>query len=146
MLVPGVLAALGFNHRPLTYPVFEDTSRALGVEVLRADTPTPGMYFVQRGKPFIGLSTRLSGVQLWYVAWHEMAHHLLHAPGLRCFSPRSVSKAEAEADDIALCAVIDDETLYRIIAFGELHDFPQKMMKARMKILERRIYFERYRM
>jgi hypothetical protein len=64
----------------------------------------------------------------------------LHAPGLRCFCPGSVSKAEAEADALALSSVIDEPKLYRIIAEGELHDFPQKMVNARMKIAEQRLF------
>ncbi|HEX8773745.1 MAG TPA: ImmA/IrrE family metallo-endopeptidase [Pyrinomonadaceae bacterium] len=135
--IPKILLALGWNKRLLNFSDFEALCEHLGIAILRENTKTPGMYFVRDDKPYIGLSTKLSGVQLWFTAWHEMAHHLLHAPGLRCFSPGSVSKAEAEAEAIAICALIDENTLYRIIRYGELHDFPRKLLMKRLRILER---------
>lgn len=136
MHIPQLLRELGWNQRPLAYSDFEALCAHLGVEVLRAATATPGMYFVRAGRPFIGLSSKLSGVGLWCVAWHEMAHHLLHAPGLRCYSPSSVSKAEAEAELIALCAILDEETLTRLLAHGELHDYPRDLLNKRLRLLE----------
>lgn len=134
MNVPHVLSELGWNRRPLTYADFEALCAALGVEVLLKNVATPGMYFVRERRPFIGLSMRLSGVRLWLTAWHEMTHHLLHAPGLRCFSPSSISKAEAEANRIAVVAALDEETLFRIMARGELHDYPHRVVRERIKI------------
>lgn len=135
--IPQILLALGWNRRLLTFSDFENLCEHLGVNILRENTKTPGMYFVRDGEPYIGLSTRLTGVQLWFTAWHEMAHHLLHAPGLRCFSAGSVSKLEAEAEAVAICALIDENTLYRILRHGELHDFPTEWLKKRLKVLER---------
>lgn len=135
--VPHILTLLGFNKRPLTFEDFEGACDQLGVKIQRANILTPGMYFVCRDVPIITLSSKLQGVRLWLVAWHELAHHLLHAPGLRCFSPGSVSKAEAEAELISLCAVIDEDTLFRILAYGELHDFPCDVMKKRMRLYGR---------
>lgn len=138
MHVPRIFRVLGWNERPLTYDDFLWACDLLGILILRPHMRTPGMYFECRGRPVISLSSRLQGVELWRVAFHELAHSQLHAPGLRCFCPRSVSKAEAEADALALSSVIDEPKLYRIIAEGELHDFPQKMMSARIKVLEQR--------
>lgn len=137
MRVPHLLALLGWNRRPLTYTDFDNTCAELGITIIRADTPTRGMYFVCDDRPFIGLSTRVQGVQLWLVAWHELTHHLLHPPGLRCFSPGSVSKAEHEAQTLAICAVLDESTLYRILHDGELHDFPKDILRLRMRVVER---------
>ena len=92
------------------------------------------MYFECRGRRIISLNSRLQGVDPWPVSFHELAHSQLHAPGLRCFCPRSVSKADA----LALSSVIEEPRLYRIIAEGELHDFPQKMINAGIKLLEQR--------
>ena len=68
---------------------------------------------------------------------HELAHHLLQAPGLRCYSPMSVSKAEDEAEMIALCAVLDENTLSRIVSHGELPDYPRDLLKRRLRIVDR---------
>jgi Zn-dependent peptidase ImmA (M78 family) len=134
--VPHLLKLLGWNERPLSYSDFEASCEQQEIIVQRAPIQTLGMYFVCEGQPFITLSTQLHGVRLWLVAWHELAHHLLHPPGLRCFSPGTVSKLEAEAQAIAICAVIDENTLYKILAQGELHDFPKDLLKLRMKTVE----------
>ena len=138
LYIPRILIDLGWNRRPLTFDDFERTSDALGVVVQRAPIKTPGMYFVCDRQPFITLSNRICGLHLWLVAWHEMAHHLLHDPGLRCFSPGSVSKAEAEAEAISISAVLDEPTLRRIIGHSELHDLPRAIIKKRLRILSRR--------
>ena len=135
--LPHLLIALGWNIRPLTFEDFERAGDQLGIKIQYAPIRTPGMHFICRGVPIITLSTRIRGVRLWLAAWHELAHHLLHAPGLRCYSPGYVSKAEAEAELIALCAVIDENTLFRILAFGELHDFPRDVLRKRIKLCER---------
>lgn len=137
LYVPRLLTEVGWNRRPLTYTDFEVLCNLLAIHVIRCDTRTPGMYFDCRGEPIIALSSRLCGVRLWLVAWHELAHHLLHAPGLRCYSPMSVSKAEAQAEFITLFAVIDENTLIRIVTQGELHDYPRDLLKRRLRIVSR---------
>lgn len=138
MHVPRIFRVLGWNERPLTYEDFLWACDELGILLQRPHMRTPGMYFDRRGRQIISLSSRLQGVELWRVAFHELAHSQLHAPGLRCFCPRSVSKAEAEADDLGVTAVLDDGTLYRVMS-GELHDYPQKIVRARIGIAARRL-------
>jgi hypothetical protein len=41
---------------------------------------------------------------------------------------------------LGLSTVSNKPKLYRIIAEGELHDFPQKMVAARLKIAEQRLF------
>lgn len=134
MNVPDELIRLGWNTRQLTYADFENLCVRLNVVVQRVKMKTKGMYFVCEGRPFISLSSKLHGVELWLVAWHEMVHHLLHPPGLRCFTRGTVNKIEREAQSVALCAVIDENTLFNIVAHGELHDFPASMIDARMAV------------
>jgi hypothetical protein len=138
--IPRILLMLGWNKRPLTYDDFLWACDLLGIKVQRPPMKTPGMYFDCRGRQIISLSSRLQGVSLWRVAFHELAHSQLHAPGLRCFCSGSVSKAEAEADALGLSSVLDQPKLYRILAEGELHDFPQKMIATRLKIAEQRLF------
>lgn len=87
MQVPRIFRVLGWNERPLTYEDFLWACDVLGILILRPSMRTPGMYFDCRGRPIISLSSRLQGVELWRVAFHELAHSQLHAPGLRCFCP-----------------------------------------------------------
>jgi hypothetical protein len=136
MNIPHLLKILGWNERPLTYIDFEVTCEQQDIQIVRPHMKTPGMYFHCEGVPVIALSDHLVGVQLWRVAWHEMGHHLLHPPGLRCFTRGTVSKIEAEADAIGLRAVLDDTTFYRILAEGELHDYPADILRKRMKMVK----------
>jgi Zn-dependent peptidase ImmA (M78 family) len=137
MFIPHLLTLLGWNRRSLTFTDFEEACAQQEIIIQRADIKTAGMYFVCDDQPFITLSNQIEGVRLWLVAFHELTHHLLHPPGLRCFSPGSVSKAEAEAQILAICSVIDEATLYRILREGELHDFPKDMMRLRTRVVER---------
>jgi Zn-dependent peptidase ImmA (M78 family) len=137
--LPHLLKLLGWNKRPLTYEDFEAACEQQEITVQRAPIKTLGMYFVCDDQPVITLSTKLHGVRLWLVAWHEMTHHLLHPPGLRCFSRGTVSKLEAQAQVIGICSVIDENTLYRILVHGELHDYPKDMLALRMKITAQHI-------
>lgn len=126
-----------WNRRPHTFADFETACSRLGVLYQRAPVKTPGMYFECDGRPVITLSSRLVGVELWRVAWHEMAHHLLHAPGLRCFSRSMTDKSESEAEIASLGFVLDEPTFHRILRDGELHDFPMEMLNRRMTVAER---------
>jgi Zn-dependent peptidase ImmA (M78 family) len=132
---PHIMKLIGIDQRSLTYTDFEIVCDQQEILVNRANIKTPGMYFVCEKRPVITLSSKLNGVRLWLVAWHEFAHHLLHPPGLRCFSRGTVSKMEAEAQRLAIRAVIDEDRFYRILAQGELHDYPADMLRLRMKML-----------
>ncbi|HZH33008.1 MAG TPA: hypothetical protein VEY11_19730 [Pyrinomonadaceae bacterium] len=135
--IPRILLSIGWNQRPLTWDDFEALCDYLGIEVQRVSMITPGMYFLCRDRPIISLSTKLYGVRLWLVAWHELAHHLLHAPGLRCYSSMSVSKCEAEAEFIGHYSILDENTLTGIISRGDLHDYPRDVLKRRLRMVDR---------
>lgn len=137
MNIPHLMKLLGWNKRPLTFADFEEACEQQEIVIQRAPIKTLGMYFLCEGQPFITLSSKLCGVRLWLVAWHELTHHLLHPPGLRCFSRGTVSKLEAEAQTIAICSVIDENTLYKILLHGELHDFPEDMVQLRLRVCDR---------
>ena len=126
-----------WNERPYTFSDFESLCERTGARVQRAPVKTPGMYFVRSGQPIITLSDKLFGVKLWQVAWHEIGHHLLHPPGLRCYSPSSISKAEAEAEFLSLGSILDENTLIRIVSHGELHDYPRDLLKRRLRMVSR---------
>jgi Zn-dependent peptidase ImmA (M78 family) len=137
MHVPHLLKLLGWNQRPLNYFDFETACDQQEVIVQRAPIKTLGMYFLCEGQPFITLSNNLHGVRLWMVAWHEMVHHLLHPPGLRCFSRGTVRKTEGEANVLAVCSVLDQQTLMRIAQQGELHDYPKDLVDFRIRVAGR---------
>lgn len=137
MNIPHIFTALGWNKRQLTYADFEWACTYLGITIIHPNIKTMGMFFVCEGTPIIALSNRLQGVRLWLVAWHELVHYLLHPLGLRCFSRGTLNKAEYEANVIAICAVIDEDTLFRILTYGELHDFPKDFVDKRMEVTAR---------
>jgi hypothetical protein len=135
--VPHLLKLLGWNKRVLTYEDFEGACEHQGILIQRTPTKTLGMYFHCGEVPVISLSVTLQGILLWLVAWHEFTHHLLHPPGIRCFNRGTVSKAEAEAQDIALVSVLDERSFLKIVG-GELHDVPTDILRQRMRVAYQR--------
>lgn len=134
--IPRILTDIGWNRRPLGWDDLEAVCAELGVVTQRPDMKTLGMYFERDGVEFISVSSRICGYEQWHAGWHEFSHKLFDSPGLRCYSPSSISKSEAKADFIATVALLDEKTLWRLIN-GELHDYPHKLVKKRMRWLER---------
>lgn len=134
MKTPHLLKLLGWNTRPLTYEDFEEACHQQEIIIQRAPIKTLGMYFLCEDRPIITLSSSLYGPRLWLVAWHELTHHLLHPPGLRCFTNGMVSKLEAQAQSVGICSVLDQRTFSRILSGEELHDLPKDMLKLRMRV------------
>ncbi len=66
----------------------------------------------------------------------ELTHALRHTHRIRFFTRGSHSKAEHEAQGIALCAIIPKPLLNNILAYGELHDFPPDILKQRIRLFE----------
>ena len=80
------LRQLGWNRRVLSYDDFLQACEVAEVTVLElAFRRLPGIYTNYCGWPIIGLRKGLREPRRSLVAWHEMGHHLLHAPGIQCY-------------------------------------------------------------
>ena len=139
MNIPHVLTGIGFNRRVLTFEDFENICTELGVKVFFTNEASEGLFFHRRGHPIIVLNKNLSGFMLLFIAWHELAHYLLHPPMLRYFAKGTIKKIEAEANDIALCCVIPLPALKKILALGTSEDwlYPKEFMSRRCELYTR---------
>lgn len=100
-----------------------------------------GLYTVYGGIPFIVLRPGLHPVWRLWVLLHELAHHLLHAPGRQLFDKYFETKAAHEANFIATIGMLTLEEIQTKSSNELLEEgYPRELL------LLRREYYERYRM
>lgn len=95
-------------------------------------------------KKYIVFNERLSEFEHLYVAYHELAHHFLHASNTSkqtyfCrLSELSESKYDAEADAIALIMLIPKKLLLDLheTSFEHINPFFQKLLVRRKAIYD----------
>ena len=99
-----------FNRRPLTERDFMKACQNLGITIGWANMPVlRGFHTSIHGQLTIFLDRKLKGDELIFVAFHELAHAVLHEsrdPVSVNFYNQSESKDEEEADAVALLALI----------------------------------------
>lgn len=132
-----------FGERPLTAEDFYRACRRLKVKVHTIPLRVDGFYmFTPRGGAHIYVNSRLYGLRWLYVAWHELAHHILHAPKdvtvsfFRNVQPDSKEDVEAEA--VAAIAMLPEIKLRRLLVTPrEEWDFgiTEEMIEFRMRVL-----------
>lgn len=127
-----------FNERSLTENDFYTICEAEGITLIEHDKPFSWWMTVEN-KPFIVLNKRLRGIKRLYVMWHELGHHFLHfgsEPNQVYFSEMTKSKAELEADILAILAVCPMKALQTNDFVEEYpNKFATKLFKERQKIL-----------
>jgi Zn-dependent peptidase ImmA (M78 family) len=136
----------GFGERPLMAEDFYRACRRMRVKVHTIPLRVDGFYmFTPRGGAHIYVNSRLHGLRWLYVAWHELAHHILHAPKdvtvafFRNVSPGSKEDVEAEA--AASIAIVPEPKLRRLLATPREeweYGITEEMVEHRLKVL--RIY------
>jgi Zn-dependent peptidase ImmA (M78 family) len=131
----------GLNSRALTEADFHKICRRERIKVVEMPLLVPGFYMVSRGRRFIVLDSRLRGVRWLHVAWHELAHHFLHAPkaaaSVSFFQVREEPRVLFEAESFAAIALIPEPMLRALLA-GEIEDegYTREMVELRLKVLE----------
>ena len=138
-LVLARLARFGWNRRVLTADDFYEICERERIEVIETPLSNDGFYVVWHKRKFIVLNSKLRGVRWLHVAFHELAHHLLHAPqsiGFRGLRPDT--KQEREAEALALCALIPEPLLRQMLTW-EIEDeygYTRDILEARLKVLD----------
>lgn len=132
----------GWNTRSLTIEDFYLICRRERIKIVEMPLLVPGFYMVCKGKRFICIDSRLRGVRWLHVAFHELAHHFLHAPAATAsanfFHVREEPKVKFEAEAFAIIAMIPEPLLRSMLA-GEIEDeygFPREMLEFRLKVLD----------
>jgi Zn-dependent peptidase ImmA (M78 family) len=134
------LQRLGWNSQSLTYDDFETACYVEGVAVRRVPLGGQGLYSDDGGQPVILLDSELRGAFLTFVAWHELAHHLLHDTGIRHFAPGTLDKADHQAHLIAACALLPRPAI-RSKSLNELkesYDLPEWVWEFRYRVYKER--------
>jgi Zn-dependent peptidase ImmA (M78 family) len=133
------LTRYGWNRRVLSEEDFYRICDKEGIEVIETPLVTAGFYMVFEEQPYIIINANLRGVRRLHVAFHELAHHLLHAPrSVGFYGLRKDHKSEREAEALALCALIPEPLLRRMLAeeIVEEYGYTWEMLRQRLKVLD----------
>lgn len=110
----------------------------LFVEIDHEDMEWKGLYTHEFGPPTILINARLRGLERLRVLFHELGHHIFHAPATCFFSDDSLNKAEEEAKAFALVALIPRQMVRGMLSWSLFEDdlLPVELLKQRLKLLE----------
>lgn len=120
-----------WNERQFNLEDFDYFCKLAEVEVIEKHTGYLGYYDIVCGVPVIILSPSLQGNFKLWVAFHELAHCWLHAPGAGFLY--GTNKTEKQADIIASCAVIP-RTMLEDLDILMTEDFPASLIELRFEI------------
>jgi Zn-dependent peptidase ImmA (M78 family) len=129
------------NKRPLTADDFYRICRREQVKVHEIPLLVPGFYMVVRGKPHLYINSSLRGIAWLLAAFHELGHHLLHAPPNSTvayfYKLKPNTKEENEAEAFALIALIPESLMFQLIAseeYAEDYGFSAELLKERCNL------------
>jgi Zn-dependent peptidase ImmA (M78 family) len=127
-----------WNVRVLTQDDFDYYCDRAGIAVREVPLELPGLYICRDGQPQIFLSDELRGAERLFIAFHELAHHWLHPPGVQMFHGFG-RRVELEADAVAACCLIPKTVLthYWPSEIAELHGYTHDLVNFRCEIFDR---------
>lgn len=129
-----------FNKTALTESDFWRACKREKVVVREMPLAIDGYYQMRRGRHFILLNSRLSGIRWLHTALHEFFHYLLHVPGeydgrtlYRGIESNAVEKA---ADAFALIGILPFTELERLAFEGltEDQDWMLQVIRSRFSV------------
>lgn len=130
-----------WNKRIPTETDFYRECRRHKIKVFHLPLEVPGFYMACHGMRGIYLDFRLRGFKFLLIAFHELAHALFHAPPGTSASFYMVTpdtKNEFEAEAFAVCALIPEPLLRRMLA-GEIEEecgFGRDVLEFRLRVLD----------
>lgn len=132
---------IGWNRRPLTEEDFHRLCSRFDVFLVEVDSEDMlwnGFYTIVAGHPTIVVNARLAGLARLRTLFHELGHHLFHAPATCFFSRASVDKAESEARAFAIACLIPEPMLRRLLTWDMFEEdcFPLELLKERMALAD----------
>jgi Zn-dependent peptidase ImmA (M78 family) len=127
-----------WNVRVLTQDDFDYYCDRAGIVVTEKPLEQSGLYIYSDSQPEIFLSDELRGAERLFIAFHELAHHWLHPPGVQMFHGLS-TEVEDEADIVAVCALIPRTVLmhYWPGEIAELYGYPPRWVELRREVFDR---------
>lgn len=130
-----------WNCRPLSEKDFNKICKKLGILVIEDgsdDMKRKGLYTEDEGVPIIFIRPELTGLERLWVLFHELGHHLLHAPATCFFSEGTQHKAEHEASVFASIALIPEQYVRQLYLWDlyEVDEFAAKLFDIRLEVYE----------
>ena len=127
-----------WNVKVLTQDDFDYYCDRAGIAVKETPLELPGLYICRDSQPQIFLSDELRGFERLFIAFHELAHHWLHPPGVQMFHGLS-NRVEYEADVVAACALIPKTTLthYWPSEIADVYGYTHDLITFRCEIFDR---------
>jgi Zn-dependent peptidase ImmA (M78 family) len=121
------------------------------VEVVHTPDISHGVYVMFAGRHFIFLNSKLRGLMLLYVMYHELAHYLFHAPSrsdyaveffdphVESFRSRTRRKIHCEAEAVAAWLLIPTMELHTVLQSHDtyLSDELQVLIATRLDLWSR---------
>ena len=130
------LRPYGWNVRQFSIEDFYYFCNLAEVEIIEERTGHIGLYDMIAGVPVIILSPSIAGYFKLWVAFHELAHCWLHAPGAGFLHGSNV--VEEQADIIASCAVLPRPLLEQDqLSYVIEEDYPASLIKLRFDVLNK---------
>lgn len=95
-----------WNKRAITERDIRRYCKKKGIQIVEGKFGAAGLHTPYGGYSFIVIDPDLKGVMRLWVLLHELAHFLLHAPGIQLFDRSYESKMDYEANFVAAVGMI----------------------------------------
>lgn len=126
----------GLNQTPLGWCTFFSVCRCEAITVQERPLAMKAVYIRQQGVSGIFLNYKLPDEERLFYGWHEVGHHFLHSPRdlsvVRLAAGVGNNKREAEADAVALCALLP---LPLLLAGNAETEWPE-LLERRRRLFE----------
>jgi Zn-dependent peptidase ImmA (M78 family) len=131
---------IGWNERQFNEEDFYRLCRRYKAKPIEMPLKVPGFYMLCKGKSYIYTDSRLRGFRRLHVAFHELGHHILHAPiastRASFFRLKPNSKDEYEAEIFSAVALIPEPSLRRMLAEEIDDEYVGDVLNFRLKVLD----------
>lgn len=136
------------GKHPWTFDDVEECCYQEEIELVIVPMKQPGFFRHYDGQPTIVLSSYLQGIKKTFVGAHELGHYFSDTPEAALYMPGSSSKREYAANRFAVCRIIPERVMLRMVAqrtlwaleeeLGcEISDFGSKLLEMRLQVYAR---------
>lgn len=123
--------------------LFEFAARR-NIELVFSPEVSAGIYVMFGGEHFVFLNSRLAGLRLLHVAFHEIGHYLLHVPtreryAAEFFAAHAKAKHHCEAEAVAALLLLPPCELHLALQSPEVYasDELRELIGLRLDLWQR---------
>lgn len=111
------------------------------IEVVFSNEVTAGIYVMFAGEHFVFLNSKLKGMRLLHVAFHEIGHYLLHVPTRRQYTAEfyqlhAAGRTHCEAESVAALLLLPPAELIQALRSPDVYacEDLQRLIALRLDI------------